>query len=106
MEKQVRISVKCRHLLSLCCSPFMGREFVTDAAGITLVGFVRGERMNIYTGPQKTRLQVQYLFPYDSDFEAVRGDCNKGVNVAYTRVQYRAIPVIQIEECDDPVSEL
>jgi FdhD protein len=31
---------------------------IADAAGITLIGFVRGERMNIYTERQRIRLQV------------------------------------------------
>lgn len=31
---------------------------IADAAGLTLVGFVRGERMNIYTGMQRILLKV------------------------------------------------
>ena len=31
---------------------------IADAAGLTLVGFVRGDRMNIYTGTQRIRLKV------------------------------------------------
>ncbi len=31
---------------------------IADAAGLTLVGFVRGERMNIYTGTERIRLKV------------------------------------------------
>lgn len=31
---------------------------IADASGVTLIGFVRGERMNIYAGSQRVRLQV------------------------------------------------
>jgi len=31
---------------------------IADASGLTLVGFVRGDRMNIYTGTQRIRLKV------------------------------------------------
>lgn len=31
---------------------------IADAAGITLIGFVRGERMNIYTERQRVQLQI------------------------------------------------
>ena len=31
---------------------------IADTAGITLVGFVRGNRMNIYTGRQRVRLKI------------------------------------------------
>ncbi len=31
---------------------------IAEAAGLTLIGFIRGERMNIYTGRQRIRLQV------------------------------------------------
>ena len=44
---------------------------ISDAAGITLIGLKRGEKMNIYTERQRVRLQVKYLLSHNSDFEAV-----------------------------------
>lgn len=46
---------------------------IAGKAGITLVGFLRGERMNVYTSAQRIVLEGKNLVPENDDLETDRG---------------------------------
>lgn len=54
---------------------------IAEAAGITLVGFLRGERMNMYSGSARVRLEREDLAPDDNDLEGERGKLRKGMQI-------------------------